>query len=661
MPFALRESLKIKLDSMEEQGVIKKVDKPTEWVHNLVIVEKKDKSLRICLDPRNLNICVKREHYQIPVLEDITSQLSGKHVFSVIDLKEAFWQIPLTEESMLLTTFSTPFGRYCFTRMPFGICSASEVLQKRAYQTFGDIPDVHIIADDMILASENEKEHDHLITTVLERARANSIKFNLHKIQLKKSEVTYMGNIIGNGVVKPDYEKVRAIVEMPAPTCKKDIQRLLGMLNYLSQYIPNMSTITVPLRNLLKKDVPFEWNFEQEQAFEKIKSILSSPESLRIYDPMKPLQIECDSSKFGIGACLLQEDKPVAYYSKALTPAEINWFPIEKECLAIVCAAERFRHFIYGKDVEVKSDQKPLETITKKSVHDATPRIQAMLLRLMRYNLYVNYKPGPTMYISDTLSRAYVENSSLEELEVETSQRVHTLVANLPVSPDRLKRIREETQKDECLSKLSENVIRGWPKYHKDCHPLIRQYWPIRGEITSIDGILYYNSRIVIPMSLRQEMLRKVHETHLGMDKCKSRARLVVYWPSMCQEINDMIAECSVCAKFRKANQREPLIPHEIPALPWQKVGADIFDFGRKTYLIIVDYFSKFPEVCLLQKGKTAGIVIKHFKSIFSRHGIPEILIADNVPFNSFEMKRFAREFGFQMKTSSPEYPQSNG
>ena len=149
----------------------------------------------------------------------------------------------------------------------------------------------------MILASENEKDHDQLITTVLERAKANSIKFNLHKIQLKKSEVTYMGNIIGNGVVKPDYEKVRAIVEMPAPTCKKDIQRLLGMLNYLSQYIPNMSTITVPLRNLFKKDVPFEWNFEQEEAFEKIKGILSSPESLRIYDPKIVGSMDQESSQ----------------------------------------------------------------------------------------------------------------------------------------------------------------------------------------------------------------------------------------------------------------------------------------------------------------------------------------------------------------------------
>ena len=322
-----------------------------------------------------------------------------------------------------------------------------------------------------------------------------------------------------------------------------------------------------------------------------------------------------------------------------------------------MCAAEWFRHFVYGKDVEVKSDQKPLETITKKSIHDATPRIQAMLLRL---NLYVNYKPGPTVYISDTLSRAYVENSSIEDLEVDTNKKIHTLVANLPVSTDRLKCVREETQKDECLSKLSENIIGGWPKYHKNCHPLIREYWPIRGEITLIDGILYYNSGIVIPMSLHLEMLMKVHETHLGMDKCKSRARSVMYWPSMCQDINDMIARYSVCAKFRKANQREPLISHEIPALPWQKVGADIFYFGGKTYLIIVDYFSKFPEVCLLQKGKTGGIVIKHFKSIFSRHGIPEIVIADNMPFNSFEMKNVVKEFGFQMKTSSPEYPQSN-
>ena len=255
-------------------------------------------------------------------------------------------------------------------------------------------------------------------------------------------------------------------------------------------------------------------------------------------------------------------------------------------------------HFIYGKDVEVKSDQKPLETITKKSVHDASPRIQAMLLRLMLYNLYVNYKPGWTMYISDVLSRAYVENSSPEDLEVETSQRVHTLVAIISqyLLTDSSIYVRRHRKMNVFLSFLK-ILIRGWPKYHKDCHPLIRQCWPIRGEI--IDGILYYNSRIVIQVSLHQEMLMKVHETHLGMDKCKSWAHSVMYWPSVCQEINDMISRCSVCAKFHKANQCEPLIPHEIPALPWQKVGADIFYFGGKTYLIIVNYFSRQISVSL--------------------------------------------------------------
>ena len=213
-----------------------------------------------------------------------------------------------------------------------------------------------------------------------------------------------MGNIIGSNRVKPDPSKVEAIVNMREPECKKDIQRLIGMLNYLSQYIPDMSTVTAPMRSLLKVDVPFVWNTEHEHAFNKIKEILSTTPGLRLFDPNLKVQIQCDASKTGIGACLLQEGQPVAYYSKALTPTEMNWFPIEKECLAVVCAAEKFQHYIYGREVEVRSNHKPLEMITRKSIHKASPRIQAMLLRLMKYNLYVNYQRGPTMYIADTMS-----------------------------------------------------------------------------------------------------------------------------------------------------------------------------------------------------------------------------------------------------------------
>ena len=302
VPFGLQDRLKLKLDLMEKHKVIQKVNK-----------KKKDGSLRLCLDPRELNKAIKGENFQIPTVEDVTRRLSGKKVFTVIDLKDAFWQVPLSEESASLTTFNTPFGRYFFKRMPFGLCCASEILQKRVYQTFGDIDDVHVIADDIIIASNSEEEADRTLIKLFKRAQEKNVKFNIAKLQLKKSEVSYMGNMIGSNGVKPDPSKVEAIVNMREPECKKDIQCLIGMLNYLSQYIPDMSTVTAPMRSLLKADVPFVWNTEHEHAFNKVKEILSTTPGLRLYDPNMKVQIQNDASKTGIDACLLQEGQPVAY------------------------------------------------------------------------------------------------------------------------------------------------------------------------------------------------------------------------------------------------------------------------------------------------------------------------------------------------------------
>ena len=185
---------------MEKHKVIQKINKPTDCVHNLVIVEKKDGSLRLCLEPRDLNKAIKRDNFQIPTVEYVTCRLSDKKVFTVIDLKA----------SASLTTFNTPFGRYFFKRMPFGLCSASKVLQKRGHQTFGDIDDVHVIADDKIIASDSEEEADHILIRLFKRAQEKHVKFNIVKLQLKKSEVSYMGNIICSNGVKPDPSKVKS-------------------------------------------------------------------------------------------------------------------------------------------------------------------------------------------------------------------------------------------------------------------------------------------------------------------------------------------------------------------------------------------------------------------------------------------------------------------
>ena len=513
VPLALHDRLKNKLDQMEKDGIITSVTEPTDWVSSLVIVEKKNGDLRICLDPKDLNRAIKREHFKIPTYDDVIGKLGGKKVFTVLDLKDAYWQVPLTEKSSLLTTFNTPFGRKRFLRMPFGVCSASEVMQHRAYKTFGDIDGVDVISDDMIIAGNDDHDHDEILLKVFERARERNVKFNWPKLQYKLPEVSYMGNIVGAEGVRPDPKKVAAIVDMPSPTCKPDVKRLIGMLNYLSQYIPNMPAITTPLRKLLKNDVVFEWNHEQQESFDKIKDILSSSPCLRVYDAKKDITIQTDSSLDGIGCCLLQENQPVAYASRPLEDRETRWAPIEREMMAIVFAAEKFHTYIYGNDVLVHSDHKPIPMIMKKPISKASPRIQYMMLRLLRYNLEVVYKQGCKMYISDTISRAINQNPANREKDSATSMysemdiRIHSLIDYLPVGEQRLQQIMEATKDDLVLQRVISYASKGWPDYKSDCHLSVRYYWNIRDELHVVNDVLFLGDRIVVPEVMRQEII----------------------------------------------------------------------------------------------------------------------------------------------------------
>ena len=669
VPLSLYQRLKIKLGQLCEMDVLEKEDGPTEWVNSLVIVEKKDGSLRLCLDPSKLNKTIKREHFMIPTLEDVRSQLgSEKKKFSVLDQRDSFWQVVLSKAASKLCTFNTPFGRYRFKRMPFGICSASEVLQKRAYDNFADIEGVHVLADDMLIAAENEEDHDRIFRNVMARAEERGVKFNEKKLQFKKSEVVFSGNRIGAEGMKPDELKIKAILDMPRPESKEGIWRLIGLLNYLAPYIPDMSSITSPLRALLKKGVDFQWSHEQETALEKIKDILCSEPVLCFFDEKKDTVIQADSSSTGLGASLIQEGHPVAYASRSLSETEQRWSQIEKEMLAIVFATERFHHYIYGRPVEVHNDHKPLETIMKKSIHKATPRLQVMMMKLMRYDLTVKYVPGSKLHIADTLSRAYSDvlppseddHDSTSELE----ERIHSLeiqkIHSLPISKERLESIRAATKEDQELSCLIKTIESGWPRYKRLVPVGIRSYWAFKDQLSVMEGLVFKEDKLVIPSQLRPEMLNKIHEAHLGMEKCKARARGVMYWPGMCKDIDETVAKCATCNKYQRSNQKEPLKSHPIPPRPWAKVGSDILEFGGKSYLVLVDYFSKWPEVSKLEQ-KTAKCVISHMKTNFARYGIPENLVADNMPYGSAEMKQFADDWGFTITTSSPRYPQSNG
>lgn len=239
IPLAVMDRLRDTLDDLLKADVIEPVTEPATWVNSLVVTEKKDKKkLRVCLDPTDLNKAILRQHCSIPTVDEVLCKLASKKIFTVLDEKDGYWQVKLDKESSLLCTFNTPWGRYRFKRLPFGIKSASEVFRQRNCETFGDIAGVHVIAGDMIIAVSPEKEHDEILYKVITRANKADFKFNKDNIQYKVSSVKYMGHVVSSDGVSVDDAKVKAIVDMPLPPDRPAMHRMLGMVKYLSQNIP---------------------------------------------------------------------------------------------------------------------------------------------------------------------------------------------------------------------------------------------------------------------------------------------------------------------------------------------------------------------------------------------------------------------------------------
>ena len=238
---------------MVEEGILTPVNEPTDWVSSMVTVVKPNK-LRICIDPKDLNRAIKRSHYPMPTIEEVATKLSKAKVFTVLDAKSGFWQIKLDEESSMLITFKTPFGRFRWLRMPFGICSAPEEFQRRMNNTFENLKGTAIIAEDLLVFGEGDdiesatKDHDENLKNALQRTRERNLKLNKEKVKLRMTEVPYIGHLLTSEGIKPDPKKVEAVQKMPQPTDVPSVKRFLGMVNYLSKFLPNLSTITEPLR-----------------------------------------------------------------------------------------------------------------------------------------------------------------------------------------------------------------------------------------------------------------------------------------------------------------------------------------------------------------------------------------------------------------------------
>ena len=664
LPIELKDTVKQELDKLVKAGVLAPVDEPTDWVNQMAIATKRDGSLRICIDPCNLNRSLKREHYQLPVLDDILPDLAKAKVFSKVDLSHGYWHCTLDEESSLLTTFSTPFGRYRWRRLPFGLSASSEIFQKRLHQALEGLLGVACIADDILVygvgdtLEEAMLNHDQNLASLLERCHHKSIKLNKHKLALRVQEVDFMGHLLTAQGLKPDPKKVEAILKLPTPKSKEDIERLNGTVNYLAKFLPRLSHVMEPLRRLTQTGVEWHWDDGEEKAFSEVKHLVTQAPILAYYSADKELVIQCDASSRGLGAVLLQGGRPLAYASRALTDPETRYATIEKEMLAIVFALEKWHQFAYGRHVLLNTDHKPLEAISKKPLDRAPKRLQGMLLRILAYDINVQYTPGHTQHLADMMSSSFLpadNQGTPNEFEVINA------VQFLPMRPEKIQKLQLETSKDETLQLLKATIVEGWQEDRSKLPPQLTPYYDVRDELDVYDGLVFKGERLVVPQGLRAEIKKDIHVSHAGVEGCLRRARESVYWPGMNAELKHWISTCEPCRLFEVSHGKETLMSHEVPQGPWEKIAVDLLTQDQKDYLVTVDYYSGFWELDRLRTTES-GAVVRKLKSRFARYGSPCQLVSDNGPqFVAAEFQKLTKDWDIEHIVTSPYNSKANG
>ncbi len=522
-------------------------------------------------------------------------------------------------------------------------------------QIFTGLP-CQIIVDDILVWGKDEEEHAANLKLVLDKAREVNLRLNKSKCKIGVMSVPYIGHILSAEGLQIDPKKTAAIRDMPDPTDKPAVQRFLGLVNYVSKFIENVSDKAKPLRELLTKEAEFIWEDRQKKAFNQLKDDLVAPPVLRYFDSKKSVKLTCDASKSGLGAACLQDDMPIAYASKSLTPTQCNYAQNEKELLSVVFACTRFHDYVYGREVTVETDHQPLISITKKPLQSALTRLQKMLMLLQRYNIKLVFRKGKEMYVADTLSCAYTNQDDLS-----LQEDWYEIMTIAPVSSTRLQQLKEETKKDEKLQRLTKIILSGWPTSENNIHSEIREYFKVRDELTVVDGTIMKGTRVVIPEALRDSYIKSIHSGHPGAESTKRRARETIYWPGLSKDIDQAVGACSTCNSTKSHLQKEEMQMHDIPELPWQIVATDIFDWDLQQYLVLVDSYSGWYDFTSLPNMQSST-VIRKLRKIFSMHGSPEKLFSDNArQFTSANFQRFCEEWDITHVTSSPAYPQSNG
>ncbi|XP_048031439.1 uncharacterized protein K02A2.6-like [Megalobrama amblycephala] len=655
--------VEVEINHLVELGVISPVT-CSEWATPIVPVVKRNGDVRICGDFKvtvNPALCVER--YPIPRIEDLFASLAGGQRFTKLDLSNAYLKVPVAESSRQCLTITTSKGLFCYNRLPFGIASAPAIFQRAMDQILQGLPNVHCYLDDILVTGSNDEQHLKNVDAVLSRLN----EFGLY-VQREKCEdsLEYLGHIIDAQGLHKSPEKVRAIVDAPAPKDVSQLCSFLGLINYYSRFIPNLTLVLAPLNALLCKGKQWLWSHECEDAFDKAKKFLLSQSVLTHYNPQLPVRLACDASPYGVGAVISHIlpdglERPTAFASRTLSKAEQNYAQIEREALGIVFGVRKFYQYLYGQKFTLLTDHHPLTTIfspTKAIPSMAAARMQRWALLLAAYDYDIQYRDGAHHCNADGLSRLPLPTAAQVKLDtVELLQVKH--LDSLPVL---CSDVCKETRSDSTMPQVMEMVATGHFSQVTDTNNVLGPYVNRKDELTMQQGCLMWGWRVVIPPKLRSRVLAELHTGHPGVVRMKAVARSYVWWPGIDAQIEQLSKTCHSCQQTHKAPGPSPLHPWKWPESPWHRIHVDFAGpFEGHTYLVVVDAHSKWPEVCVME-STTSTKTIQVLRGLFSRYGLPEVLVSDNGPqFTSDEFQTFLKANGVTHTRSAPFHPATNG
>ena len=648
-----------------KSGVIEKVptNETTEWCSPGFFVAKPDGKVRLVVDYRQINKFIDRPVHPFPSPRDILKDIKpDSKWFIKMDALQGYYQVPLSEESKRLTTFLLPTGRYRFTRAPMGMNNSSDYFCGKTDHILSPVPDILKIVDDALLQAPTKRKVLRKLKIALDCCKRHNLTLSKKKLTIGQ-EINFAGYIIGKDGVKPDPNRVKAISNFPAPTDASQVRSFLGLVNQLGFFIPELAQVTKPLRDLLKKDTSFLWLNAQAEAFQTAKKILTSELLVKPFNPALKTELLTDAARLGgLGYALLQRNtddtlRLIQCGSRSLSSAETRYATNELEGLAILYAITDCHFYLMGTKFTVITDHRPLMGTFNKDLQDIpNARLQRFRERLTQYDFEVIWVPGKTHLIADALSRAPVFAPKEKEIVTCNAALAYSVAEDPALQP-----LYDAAEDDTSYQQIKDAILRGTQA--KDLppdHPG-KQFSSIWDDISIFDDclLIWEDTRIIIPKSLRKEILAKLHESHSGISKTRLLAQQLYFWPGINRDIKDLISNCELCLNLRPS-QHEEILTHPKANYPMESVSLDLFEHGGDDYLVMCDRYSNFIWSQKLKKTNTTTVTTLLTKW-FHDFGYPKTIMSDNGPQFRGEFQEYCKTNQISFITSSPYNHRSNG